>query len=315
MRQTSKKWSFNHPRLTLAALALILAVSACKKEPFIPTNPYDGIDYGDTSQALYTPDPNGITGIYENILRVKCALPGCHDGHFEPDFRSIQSTWSTLVYHKVVKNTADTAYTYRIIPRDTGASMFWRRITTGDAQLQRMPATGDYINASELENIRTWIDNGAPDMFGYYPVLPNNEPDIQAIVAFNQAFTMRLDERENRLDSVPYYPFKVDPNTTFNVVILVEDDSTALGNLQVNQLKLSLDKNDFSGATTIAANYVNLPGFMVWVAAVSTSPYTQMDTVYMRYYVNDGDQSQNTEFPRDDHPDVYKTYAAFYINP
>ena len=39
------------------------------------------------------------------------------------------------------------------------------------------------------------------------------------------------------------------------------------------------------------------------------------DTIYMRYYVNDGDHTQNTEFPRTDMLDAYKTYAAFYVKP
>lgn len=301
----------------LLSLALLVAMlfGSCKDDGPLPHNPYDDVDYGNGNPNTYVPDPDGITGIHENILRRKCSLPGCHDGHFEPDFRSIQSAWSTMVYHHLVKNTSDSAYTYRVVPGDTGSSMLWYRLTRGDAQLQRMPATGQYLTDAELEHVRNWIITGAKDMFGGYPVLPNGEPTILGYAAFNQAFTVQLDVTNNRLDSVPYHPFKVASNTTFNVAMLVEDDSTAVNQLQVNQLKLSHDKDDFSSAVTVNAFFLNIGNYHVWVCPVNSGIFSPGDTIYMRYYVNDGDHAQNTEFPRTDMNDAYKTYAAFYITP
>ncbi len=300
--------------LPIFFLCCLLVAAACKREEPFPKNPYDDVDYGNGNGNNYVPDADGIVGIYENILRQKCSLPGCHDGHFEPDFRSIQTAWSTLVYHDVTKNTADSAYTFRVMPRDTGASMLWYRVTRGNAQLQQMPATGNYLTSEELGHVRNWILGGARDMFGNLPILPNNEPRILGLVAFNQTFTTQLDVTNNRMDSVPYNPFYVAPNTPFNVVMLVEDDSTAVSQLQVNRLKLSYDKNDFSSATSVNA-YFLAQGFNVWVCAMNSGNYTVGDTVFMRYYVNDGDQPQNTEFPRDDSEDPYKTYAAFFVKP
>lgn len=301
--------------IILFALAVfLLAIESCKREDPLPHNPYDDVDYGPIGGSSYTPDPNGIVGIYENILRKKCSLPGCHDGHFEPDYRSIQSAWSTMVYHKIVKNTADSSYIYRVTPGDTGASIFWHRINRGDAQLQQMPATGQYLTSSELENVKNWILGGAKDMFGNVPTLPNNEPRVLGYIAFDQSFSTQLDVVENRLDSVPYHPFKVNQNTVFNVVFLVEDDSTSVSQLQVNRLKMSLDKNNFVGAQSVNAYFLG-SGVNVWVASLNSSVFSPSDTVYMRYYVNDGMHSQDTEFPRDDNDDAYKTYAAFYIKP
>lgn len=299
----------------MGAILLSLAFLGCKDDEPPPHNPYDDIDYGNGNGNNYVPDPDGITGIYENILRRKCSLPGCHDGHFEPDFRSIQSSWSTMVYHDVVKNTADSAYTFRVMPGDTGASILWYRVTRGDDQLQQMPATGQYLTQDELTHLRNWILTGAKDMFGGIPSLPNNEPNVLGFVAFNQNYTIQLDVTNNRLDSVPYYPFKVDANTTFNVVMLVEDDSTAVNQLQVNRLKLSHDMDDFSAASTVNAVFIPITGFNVWVCSVNSGNFSSGDTVYMRYYVNDGDHPLNTEFPRTDMLDAYKTYAAFYVKP
>lgn len=306
-----KRWRVILPMLLLAAA---MVIAACKKDDPLPDNPYDDVDYGNGNGNAYVPDPDGITGIYENILRQKCNLPGCHDGHFEPDFRSIQSAWSTLVYSKIVKNTADSAYTYRVLPDDTAQSILWHRVTRGDAQLQRMPATGNYLTTDELTHVRNWILGGAKDMFGHRPILPNNEPRILGYVAFDQSFTTQLDLTENRLDSVPYHPFIVPANTSFNVVMLVEDDSTAVNQLQYNRLKLSLQKNNFGAATTVNAYFLG-SGFNVWVCPVNSGSFAVGDTVYMRYYVNDGHQLQNSEFPRDDSEDAYKTYAAFFVKP
>ncbi len=300
--------------LPFLLLVLAIAIAACKRDDPAPHNPYDDVDYGNGTNNNYVPNPDGITGIYESILRQKCSLPGCHDGHFEPDFRSIQSAWSTLAYARVVKNTADSAYTFRVIPGDTAGSILWHRITRGDAQLQQMPATGQYLTDAELVHVRNWILGGAKDMLGNIPVLPNNEPRILGFVAFDQSFAVQLDVTENRLDSVPYHPFIVPANTQFNVVMLVEDDSTAVNQLQVNQLKLSLDKNNFVGAATVNA-YFLASGFNVWVCQVNSGNFAVGDTVYMRYYVNDGDQPQNSEFPRDESLDPYKTYSAFFVKP
>ena len=35
-----------------------------------------------------------------------CANSGCHDGTFEPDFRTVGSSWNTLVNHPVIANDA-----------------------------------------------------------------------------------------------------------------------------------------------------------------------------------------------------------------
>lgn len=303
-------------KLSFITLCCTLMFFSCKKEEIPPDNPYDSIDRTEDTNYVYIPDPNSIVGIHQNILTVKCNNPGCHDGTFEPDFRSVQSAWSTLVYHSVVKNTLDSAYTYRVVPGDTGNSMLWRRLTVEDPALQRMPATGDYLTADELENVRQWIANGALDMFGNPASLPNGRPMILNFVALDGNF-QTISGPENRVDSIFYNPFKVNLNQNFTVAMFVEDDSTAIEDLQTNRLKISNRMNDFSSASFVQATYLNVPGFQVWVASVTISPgqYQQDSTYFMRYYVNDGDHSTDTEFPRDESLDPYKTYYAFKVNP
>lgn len=291
-------------------VALLLGVfQGCKNEPVIPDNPFDGIDYGTDVTPPTPPDPNTIVGIHKNILVPKCNNPGCHDGTFEPDFRTVQSAWSTLVFHDIVKETADSSYDYRVVPGDTSASLLIRRLTIEDPQLQRMPATGDYLTNAELGNVVTWINNGALDPFGLPGTPPNDEP-IVLYVGLDSAYN-RIDDA--RVDSISYNPFYVPKNSTLLLAWIYDDDSTAAENMQLNQTKFSLDKDDFSAASTSNALWVSFAG--LWITTINTGQYTPGETVYFRHYVNDGDHSFNTEFPRDESPDPYKTYFSFYIQP
>jgi hypothetical protein len=296
--------------LPLCAIAIALLFAACKKDDPLPHNPYDDIVRPVPPTPPPALDPNTIQGIHQNILMVKCNNPGCHDGTFEPDFRTVHSAWSTLAYHRIVKNDSAESYQYRVVPYDTSESMMIRRLTRGDEALQQMPATGDYLTSAEMGNIVAWINNGARDMFGNLPVLPNNEPTIVGFLAMDSAFR-QLDT--NRVDDIFYYPFWVKGNSTVNLYFLLEDDSTAVNDLTVNQVKLSTDMDDFSTAITRNAFYLSLGGYSVWTVSFNTNLWTNGTTVYFRYYVNDGDHAVNSEFPRDDLNDGYKSFFAFKI--
>jgi hypothetical protein len=295
------------------AMVLLLGIS-CKKETPEPPNPYDDIVYPTDSVPTDTVNPNSITGIHRNILQVKCNNPGCHDGTFEPDFRTVQSAWSTLLYHPVVKNDAGNTYTYRVVPYDLGASMLYRRLTVDDPQLQQMPATGQYLTPAEQAQVEAWIMGGAPDPNGHIATLPNEEPVIVGYLALN-ANDQRIDTTENRVDSVYYNPFYVDHGVTLKIVVLVTDDSTAAGQLQVNTLKFSTQKDNFVGATSLPTFFLNIPGYQVWILQFNTNILTPNTTYFMRYYVNDGDHPQPTEFPRNETEDGYKTYWALHVKP
>src|SRR5204862_5960812 len=122
------------------------------------------------------PDPYSITGLHKNIFSVRCNVPGCHDGTFEPDFRTIQSTYSTLVYqhvNKVTVNGVDSFY-YRVLPFDTTRSFIHERLTTPTSDY--MPSNGNRLSQTQIQQINTWIMNGARDINGNIPNAPNNIP-------------------------------------------------------------------------------------------------------------------------------------------
>jgi hypothetical protein len=301
---------------TIAVLMLVVFHS-CKKDP-VPHNPYDDVNYGGTTPPT-PPDPNSIVGIHTNILKTRCAKSGCHDGNFEPDFRTVESSYSTLVYHRIIKNSLDSAYTFRVVPYDTAKSNLIARLTrcnyASTSGCDRMPQDiiGQPLEQNLVNNIVNWIKGGAKDMFGSSAVYPNTAPKIIGYLATNQAFTFRYDTI--RMNNVFYNPFLLPDSTMINLIFLVDDDSTSIANMQVNQLKVSTKPDDFSTAWTYNATYMNFPPNEFHLISINTATLPKSDTLFMRYFINDGDHPNNTQFPTNNLVFEYKTYYSFFINP
>jgi len=291
----------------VSLLAIIVAFNSCTKEEDAPLNPYDGVNYNTDSTALSNPDPNSIIGLHKNIFSPRCAMPGCHEGTFEPDYRTVRSTYSTLVYQPVNKTTVDSIdfFQLRVIPYDVAHSFLHERLTTSTSDY--MPSNGSRLSQEDIQHIDNWISNGAKDENGHVPVAPNLPPFINGFLAADSALN-RIDTI--RVGGISYNPIIVHSNQTVLLVPIITDDSTSVQNLQVNRLKLSLDMDDFSGAVSVNAVYY--PSGNAWVATFPVA-YPPGTIVYFRYYVNDGNHINDTEFPRSDLPVYYKTYASLYV--
>jgi hypothetical protein len=307
MKQLRKNIQF----VVAGFLLLAIAFNSCKKEDdTVPVNPYDNVVHSTDSVIETDPDPNSILGLHKNIFSVRCAMPGCHDGTFEPDFRTVQSTYSTLVYQPVNRNTVDSInyFSLRVIPFDVSHSLLHERLTTSTSNY--MPSNGNRLSAEDIQHIDTWISNGAKDQNGNVPIAPNLPPFVNGFLAADSAFH-RIDTI--RVGGVSYYPIIVHSNQTVLLIPIVTDDSTAVQNLHVNKLKLSPDMDDFSSAVTVnAVATLVAPNTYYWIATFPVA-YPSGTTVYFRYYVNDGSHPTDTEFPRTDMPVYYKTYASFYV--
>lgn len=248
-------------------------------------------------------------------------MPGCHDGNFEPDFRTVQSAYATLVWHKIKKNNADSSFTFRVVPYDTAKSVLHERITNCNFVYQDdcMPQDniGVKLPQDKIDNIANWIMNGAKDMFGNSPTYPNTEPKILYYYATNTTYNINYGATENRMDSIFYNPFFLSDSTTVNFAFFVEDDSTAVPAMQVNKLKISLKADDFASPLgTYTGTYINFPPNPPFhLVSINTATLPDSDTLFMRYYVNDGDHTNDTYFPTENLPFPYKTYWSFYIKP
>lgn len=306
----------------ITVLAVLIALPSCKKKDSPPpTNPFAAIDYGSVPVDT-APDPNSLVGIHKNILKTRCAVPGCHDGNFEPDFRTPQSSFATLVFQPIVKNNETNGFVYRVVPYKPTESVLYERITNCCFinEDDRMPQDniGVPLEENDVNAIKTWIENGAKDISGQVPGYPNLEPTIQPYFAVVDAATYQTNfaSTEHRIDSVSYNAFVLPDSTNVVFAFIVKDDSTAYQQLQVNQLRLSFDPDDFSSSTSFTAQYIHVPppnetDFFGITINTASLPHNQQ--VYMRYFVNDGDHQANTQFPTDNLPLPYKTFWSFYI--
>lgn len=294
-------------------LISISLVNACKNDEE-PVNPFDSIDHSSTTTTLENPDPNSIAGLYKNIFSVKCNNPGCHDGTFEPDFRTIESSYSTLVYQPVNKLTLDSArfFNYRTIPNNVADSWLIERLTTSTTEY--MPSNGIRLSASDIDHVKNWINAGCPDMNGVVAVKPNLPPNVTGFAAFDLNWN-QLDT--NRLNGNPINPFVVAAGSAMQIAFITTDtadgtSATDPSQFTVKEIHFSLDKDDFSNSSVLVASTYLSP-YSAWLAILPSVNWPAGTTVYFRIYVNDGHHSNNTEFPRFDSPDYYKTYFSFYV--
>lgn len=300
-------------RITLLVIvvAWVAGINGCTKPGNdAPHNPFEDIVRNDTTATEISVDSLTITYLHQKVLAPRCALPGCHVGNFEPDFRTPQSSFSTMVYAYINKNNAAKQYMYRVIPYNKDSSVLYQRITNCCFvnNNDRMPQDniGVPLPDSSIRVIENWIQNGARDMFGNVAKRPNGEPFLQYYYALDASYQAM----SKRLDDVPYNPLEVATSvSTFYIAVAPVDDSTPLANLINNKLKISLKQNDFSQAWEVPAVFV--PQGPAWIATINPQLYPANDTLYMRYYVNDGTHAQDTEFPRNDQVEPFKLFWSF----
>ncbi len=297
--------------LLVSLLFAVIIIKGCTYNTEEVVNPFNEI--AATIEEPLSLDSTSMIGIQANILEVRCALPGCHDGNFEPDFRTAQSSHSTLVYHPVTKNNETNDFRFRVVPYMPDESVLIERITNCCFVNidDRMPQDniGEPLAEEDIESIRKWIEDGAKDMFGQEPTFPNTAAQILFYVGINQ--TLDSLYSNNRLDGA-ISPFLVPDNETFSIVVGVRDDSTAVANIQ-SEIRLSFDQDDFTNATVVPMTFLEVQQGQFWRANINTATLPKETPVFFRIYAADGNQQNPTEFPRDETVYFYKSFYSFYV--
>ncbi len=295
-------------------------LSSCKKE--LPLNPYD-ID--DPNDSIPSPDlqPNTIQWLHYYMFKPTCANSGCHDGTFEPDYRTVESTYNTLVFAPIVKNDSFGTYTYRVVPGSYQQSIIYRRLTSilnedGDMMpLEVEPGSDfnerktEYINA-----VKTWIQNGAPDMFGDDAFLPNLEPQLRGVQAYRNGANTPLVHDSYGFINV------TGGTSTLDIWFAFDDDSTAISQFTTNEIKFCLSMNNMDSAIVQNITYSANPKTEVGYYGDTVNYYYKTTLndpllmfpngayVFMRVYVDDGDHSAPTEIPELYSPQTLKQYCT-----
>ena len=285
----------------------------CTEDDF-PLNPYDGIDYGNTTLVIDTVSSTSFVKLHRDVLGPSCNVMGCHDGSFEPDFRTVESAYNTLVYHTIIKNNLAEDFTYRVVPGDTALSVLHERLTnccfvnTND----RMPQDniGNTLPENNLNAVTAWILDGAKDITGAIPDAPNNLPNIKYFYVTNADYDSTYSE--NRFDGLFYNPFVMPLNELVNFIFRVTDDHTNAGNMLINQLSISDNIDDFSNSIIVTSDILSEWSPKVWMSQLNTSILERNKTYFIRYSVSD-EQDQTTTYPNNHTSFVYKSIWSFTV--
>lgn len=312
-------------KLSIIALTLVLALSwACTKEivdsnrPEVPVNPFDTVDYSVSPLPKMPIDTYGFDGVYRLVLETKCAQPACHDGSFEPDYRSLGSAYNTLVYHPNLKNDAGKTFKYRVVPGEPAKSWLHYRITTNDATLGRMPLY-DTLSNFQIDLVKNWITNGAKDVYGNTPTLSSAQPNVYGFVV--------IDGTGKRIDSTRgatgVEPFTVPKNQELTFWVGVYDDKTNALLLTNKGLKFSIYPSDFSTAQLIPFQLQNppktYPGLdnkrypFYFYVKVNTGLLPANQIIYTRIYAQDEDHNSPVEIPNNGSPRQLTSYFSFIV--
>ncbi len=328
----------NYILFTLSFL-LFYACSESFKEtqiesPAAPENPFSGIDYSPDVNETPELDSTSFLALHHYIFSQSCNQPGCHDGSFEPDFRTVESAYNSLVLHTVKKNYEVDPMPFRVTPGSPENSMMWHRITEHNPpNFELMPSSGEILPDDYISNIRTWIENGARDIYDNPPTPISAQPNCWGLLAFHPELN------DYRLDTirggVNYNPFAALVNQEISIWFTYTDSNELNNeisngaNLTYNKVKLSLDRFDFSNAVTFDLNIAADPlsgqvAFSSFSEDVfdyyhnfSFKPtdygFNTGDQIFIRTYVQDEDHESPFENPEDESIFFLKSYFSIFL--
>ena len=311
--------------LFVLATCVSIIFHTCKKDE--PVNPFDDPDLQPPEEVDFveTLDPNGFAYLHKYIFKPTCSNSGCHDGTFEPDFRTIYSAYNTLVYHSVIQNDPGNTFEYRVLPGNSALSVLHERLiniipnSSGKMPLSVDPGSDWYQKkASYIQNITNWINNGAIDIYGNAPSIGNLQPSIIGVVAFYGGNIVQPYARINGSDS----PIGVFANTVVDVWFAVSDDETAASQMQFNQYKLHTSPYNFldnyTGALQIESPIIEddlwgNPVSFTHKASINVSAYPVGTYLYVRAFVQDASHLLPVELPNDGSSTLMLTYFTLKI--
>jgi hypothetical protein len=307
----------------ITVVAILALVISCYKKPTVD-NPFDDVDYLNQN-SITNEDKYSLSNIHHKILQPKCGTPGCHDGSFEPDFSTLMSTYSTLVYHPIVKNNAQNTFTYRVIPFNPEESVLYERITNCCFvnNNDRMPQDniGRSLPAEDIAAIKKWIEDGAKDFMGNTAKKPNAQPVFQWFYGIeDKGFplvwdTKVLTESNNRVDEMGYGSVILDTHQIMIHIPVITDDKTPIKDLKNGRLIFSTNRNNFSSPIQTAHSVFLPVDEGSWYNRIVAKNFPVNTVIYMRYLINDGDHTTDTESPDDLSPSWFKNYWSFIVVP
>lgn len=224
-------------------LSLVFLLLSCEKSN--SGNPYDSWKNTpkDPVVADKPIDPKTIEGLHKNIFKPTCSNSGCHDGNFEPDFRTVESAYNSIV-NRLSTNTDpnNPQYSKRVVPGNADISMILHRIkefipgTQGKMPLSVDPGSDWNTKKDEyIQDITDWINNGAKDEFGTSPEDIDFTPQLGGLIVF-------ADGSSTPLSHTGYNPVTVPAGTnSIKIMVAYLDDKTPVNQFGPSTINFTLN--------------------------------------------------------------------------
>jgi hypothetical protein len=268
-------------------------------------------------------DPTSIEGLQKLIFEPTCANNGCHDGSFEPDLRTAESAYNTLVNRPIVKNDELNPLVARVSPGNADASMLIKRLETdlnensGKMPLLAEPGSGWSENKDlYISYIRQWIDDGAKDINGNAVAPVDYPPQLLGIVGYSGSTLLNRSRNHDPME-VPAGVKQVD------IWFSYLDDITAQNELTYLEVNFSLNPTEYDQANSKTFAYQATPkteiGFtqtpvqFYHKITVDLSSYAAGDVVWLRTLI--GDKTNELYLPGANSLFQTKTYCALKLMP
>ncbi len=331
--------------LILLSLGIFFLAFSCKESVTVteipaeeepPFNPFDTITYGNNGSGGVPVDSASFLGLHTYIFSQRCNQPACHDGTFEPDFRTVQSAYNSLVLHSITKNFETDELDYRVEPGDPSRSMMYRRITEHNPpNFEIMPSSGVPLPENQVALIENWITDGAKDIYGNDPVQTSLRPSSYGLVAYEieGTDTVRVDLNRGESNIDPFYVSGgKDLEIWFGLLDYNEEGNFQFGFvLGYNKVGVANNPYGFNTAPQLqmevfplAPHMVNsvfsqdsgsneLPHFQKLSFNPADYGFVAGDHVFLRIFVQDSDHPDVSEIPLDESPLYMHSYFSFII--
>ena len=316
--------------ILLCSMTIVVVINSCRKddEPSPQANPYNDPSLWpppDTTTPVKL-DSGSFQYLYHYVFKPTCANSGCHDGNFPPDFRTVYSSYNTMVKHPVIQNDPQGSFSYRVEPGNVEKSLLYERLTnfmpnTSGIMPLSLEPDSDWPDKKDLyiQMIADWIAAGAPDTYGNVPGEATLNPQVVGILAFPQGTTMTpLPREDNRSDG----PIII-PKAPIDVWFAFSDDKTDPADFTYTGVKSSRMLFDFDNAENFGlANTTAINGQDFWGQSVS---YTHKATlsfpsdtsntfIYLRTYIQENSTSDTTEVPNQGTSENIRAYFTLKVD-
>jgi hypothetical protein len=304
--------------------SLAILFFSCTERSEREPNPFPkGGNQNNGQDSSLNADPNSFKGIYARVLKPTCANSGCHDGTFEPDFRTLEGSYNTLLFRPPIKNDSAGTFAARVVPGNPDLSMLWYRLTvdlggnSGIMPLVVDPGSDWPARKPEyLQNIRNWIAAGAPDPHGKMPATADQPPQVLGFMAVNASGGSEY-PRSGR-----YEPVQIPYGQAAELWICLADDKAAQGSLIGVKINYSLTPENFDPSLEQSLSYQaggrsfkslygqnEVFGFRI---PFSTTAWQKGDVVWIQISASDGVNPQ-TQIPNRDAMFFLKKYLAIRL--